>query len=205
MSTAHALPPNPAPWAEVVPNAPRMTVADLAILPDDGWQYELVEGVLVRMPLSGGEASMIAYRLGARLGVYVEDHNLGAVTGADGGYDFSSLGQPDTELAPDAAFVRTENVPDPASPEYEKAWPVAPDLVIEVASPHQWRPQMEAKVARYLAAGVRLVWLIWPRWRQVDVWHSGDAEPSLTLLEGEILNGEDVVPGFTYPVDRLFA
>jgi hypothetical protein len=49
-SQAHPLPSNPAPWAEIVPNAPRMTVADLKAWPDDGWQYELVDGVLVRMP-----------------------------------------------------------------------------------------------------------------------------------------------------------
>src|SRR5579863_4831916 len=50
-----------ASWAEVVPGAQPMTVDDLLALPDDGcWQYELVEGKLVRMPGSGGEASNIA-------------------------------------------------------------------------------------------------------------------------------------------------
>jgi len=53
-----------------------MTTDDMAALPEDGWQYELVEGVLVRMPMSGGEASSRAMRLGARLGVYVEDNDL---------------------------------------------------------------------------------------------------------------------------------
>lgn len=121
MTTAHALPPNPAPWAELVPGAPLMTVADLKAWPDDGWRYELVQGVLVRMPLSSGGASHIAYRLGARLEVYVEDHALGAVTGEAGGYDFSALGQPDTELGPYVAFVRSENVPDSSSPQYNEA------------------------------------------------------------------------------------
>jgi hypothetical protein len=36
-----------------------MTVADLKAWPDDGWQYELVDGVLVRMPLSSGGASYV--------------------------------------------------------------------------------------------------------------------------------------------------
>ena len=34
------------------------------VLPDDGWQFELVEGRLVRMPPSGLDASMLALRLG---------------------------------------------------------------------------------------------------------------------------------------------
>ena len=36
-----------APWAEIVPDAELMTVDDLLTLPDDGWQYELVDGRLV--------------------------------------------------------------------------------------------------------------------------------------------------------------
>ena len=66
-----------APWAEVVPNQPPLTVDDLAALPDDeGWVYELVDGVLIREPMSGYEASSIGARLLARLTVYVEDHGL---------------------------------------------------------------------------------------------------------------------------------
>ncbi len=183
---------------------PRMTVDDYAALPDDGWQYELVEGVLVRMPMSGGEASNIGTRLLIRLGAYVEDHGLGQLTGEGGGYNFSALGQPDTELGPDVAFVRADNVPPRTSPDYAKAWPVAPDLVVEVASPNQWRPGLGAKVRRYLDAGVRLVWVVWPRWQQVDVWRPGDAQPSVTLGVGDALDGLDIVPGFTYPVAKPF-
>ena len=40
-----------APWAEIVPHVPPLTVGDLERLPDDGWRYELVEGVLVRYPV----------------------------------------------------------------------------------------------------------------------------------------------------------
>ena len=193
-----------APWAEVVPNTGSMAVEDLPALADDGWQYELVEGRLVRMPPSGGEASNIAMRLAVRLGVYVEDHHLGELTGEQGGYDFSTLGQPDTELAPDVAFVRTDRLPKRTSPAYSKAWPLAPDLVVEVASPTQYRPGMAAKARRYLAAGVPLVWIIWPRRQQVDVWRQDDMQPSATLGITDMLDGLDVVPGFTYLVAALF-
>jgi len=170
MSQAHALPSQPlAPWAEVVPDTPRMTTDDLAALPEDGWQYELVEGVLVRMPMSGGEASNIAMRLGARLGVYVEDHDLGQLTGEAGGYRPDPAHPRETELAPDVAFVRADRLPDRASPNYPKAWPIAPDLAVEVASPNQYRPGLGAKARLYLSFGTRLVWVVWPRWQQVDV------------------------------------
>lgn len=206
MSQAFAIPPqSPAPWAELVPHMPRLTVDDLACLVDDGWQYELVDGRLVRMPLSGGEASNIAAIMLGALITYVRAQHLGRVTGADGGFDFSALGQPDTELGPDVAFVRTERVPARTSPAYARAWPVAPDLVVEVVSPSQFRPEMAAKAQRYLAAGVRLIWVIWPRYQQVDIWLQGDAAPSATLAVADTLDGLDVVPGFRFPVAELFA
>jgi Uma2 family endonuclease len=189
-----------APWGEVIATDRPMTVDDLLNLPDDGHMYELVEGQLVRMLPSGGGASSLALRLGARIEAFVEQHNLGAVTGADGEFD---LGH-GTALAPDVAFVRAERVPPPTSPIYEKAWPLAPDLAVEVASPIQSRPAMARKAQRYLNAGTRLVWVVWPKRKQVDVWRPGDIKPSATLSVGDVLDGLDVLPGFTYPVERLF-
>ena len=196
---------SPAPWAEIVPGAPRMSVGDLEHLPDDRWQYELVDGILVRMPLSGGEASSIAVILSAALLTFVRVHGLGRVTGADGGYDFSALGQPDTELGPDVAFVRADRVPARSSPLYARAWPIAPDLAVEVASPNQFRPEMAAKAQRYLDAGVRLVWIVWPRYQQVDVWLPGSAHAIATLAIADTLDGMGVLPGFSLPVADLFA
>jgi Uma2 family endonuclease len=80
---------------------------------------------------------------------------------------------------------------------------LAPDLAVEVASENQSRAVMSTKAARYLTFGTRLVWVIFPRWQQVDVWHPGDAAPT-TLTVGDLLDGESVVPGFTYPVADPF-
>lgn len=203
MAQPRAFPPDKtlAPWAEIVPGAAPMTINKLARLPDDGWQYELVEGVLVRMPPSGQRAARIARRLAARLGDYVDAENLGNVTGPDGGY---TLG-PRTDLAPDVGFIRADRLPPLDSPAYDKLASGAPDLAVEIASPNQYRPGMAAKARRYLAAGTRLVWVIWPRYRRVDVWRPAATQPSTTLGAGDILDGEDVVPGFKYSVDDLFA
>ena len=199
-------PPYPlAPWAEVVPNMPPMTVDDLESLPDDeGWVYELVEGVLVRMPMSGFEASHISSRLGGRLSVYVEDHSLGAVTGEQGGYRVDPAHPRTTELAPDIAFVRADRLPPRHSPEYRRALLLAPDLAVEVASDNQYQPGINDKARRYLQFGTRLVWVVWPRYQRVDAWHPGDTAPTV-LRSGDTLDGEDVVPGFHYPVAGLFA
>jgi hypothetical protein len=63
---------------------------------------------------------------------------------------------------------------------------------------------MAEKARMWLAAGVRLLWLIWPRDKQVEVWRPGSDEPVATLALTEALDGLDVIPGFTYPVSRLF-
>ena len=184
-----------------------MTVAELLALPEDAcWQYELVEGRLVRMPASGFEASRIAGRLLAALLTFVEDRGLGAVTGPDGTYDLTQPGDTEeTGLVPDVAFVQAAHIPPRSSAEYAKALRLAPDLVVEVVSPSQYRPEMRAKAARYLDAGVRLVWTVWPKYQQVDVWRPGTTQPVATLTVNDTLDGLDVIPGFSYPVARLFA
>src|SRR5690349_12828194 len=122
MSTApHLTSPRVAPWAEIVPNMPPLTVDELHAIPEDGWAYELVNGILVRMPLSSGGASHIGIRLAARLSTYVEDHGLGVVTGEQGGYRLDPDHPRDTEVAPDVGFVRADRVPPVDSPDYYKA------------------------------------------------------------------------------------
>jgi len=179
MSSALKLSPPPvAPWAEIVPRKPPMTVDDLHAIPDDGWTYELIGGVLVRMSLSSGGASSVGMRLAARLSTFVEDNQFGIVTGEQGGYRLDPARPRDTEVAPDVGFVRAERVPAPDSPDYYKAWQLAPDLAVEVASENQFAPGIGAKAKTYLSFGTRLVWVIWPRYQRVDVWRPGDDTPT---------------------------
>lgn len=205
MTAQRSSTPDPiAPWAETVPNMPPMTVDELHAIPDDGWVYELIGGVCVRMPLSSFGASNIGSRVLGRLIVYVEDNGLGAVTGEQGGYRLDPAHPLDTELAPDVAFVRSDRLPSPSSLDYDTRAPqLAPDLAVEVASENQFAPGMSAKAQTYLSFGTRLVWVIWPRYKRVDVWHPGDEQPRPLGVE-DMLDGEDVVPGFTYPIARLF-
>lgn len=111
----------------------------------------------------------------------------------------------ETGLVPDVAFVRGNRILPRTGPEYSKALHLAPNLVAEVVSPSQYRPEMEEKARRYLAAGVRLVWLVWPKQQRVDAWRPGSDQPWQTLGPDDALDGLNVVPGFTHPLARLFA
>jgi Uma2 family endonuclease len=202
-SHAHALPANPAPWAEIVPDVGPMTMDEFLDYPDgdDGYCYELVDGVLVRMVGTRPRAVRITMLLLDAVNTYVKMHDLGQVTPPDAVYDFEQTGQKDTGLLPDIGFYYASREPlvDP-----DKPYPFAPDLAVEVASPTQYRPGMKAKVERYLAGGTALVWVVWPQRQQVDVWRTGDTQPATLGVDG-ILDGETVIPGFTCPIADLFA
>ncbi len=202
MSTMPTLPPPPfAPWAELVPGYGPVTVDFLLTVPDDGYRYEVVEGVLVRMAGSGFDATTLGLELGADLRNYVRPRRLGRVTGADGVYKFPGA---ETGLLPDVGFVEAAKVELIA--DRRRPIPFAPDLAIEIASPDQKADDMAAKARTYLDGGTRLVWVVWPDWRQVDVWHAGrSVGPAAVLTVDDTLDGEDVVPGFAHPVAAVFA
>lgn len=191
---------SPAPWAEVVPGRGPATVEELLTLPEDGYVYEVVEGVLVRMAGSGKQASRLGIRLGGRLEAYASNHRLGVVTGADGVYKFPGA---ETGLLPDVGFYGAER--DVQAPDDTKPIPFAPDLAVEVVSPDQSADAMAAKARKYLRAGSRLVWVVWPQAKHIDVWHAGVlTAPVRVLGMGDSLDGEDVVPGFSYTLAALF-
>jgi Uma2 family endonuclease len=189
-----------APWAEPV----LYTADDLFAMPDDGWCYELVYGRLVREPPAGFDHGATGHDLARVIGNFVHDRRLGKVTAAESGFLLSETDEPDLVLAPDLAFVATQRLPAPGSHE-AKAYPrLAPDLVVEVASPDQTRPAMAAKARLWTGAGVPLVWVVWPSRRTIDVWHPEDDEPR-ALREGDSLDGEDILPDFRHAVADVFA
>lgn len=172
------------------------TVEDVERLPDDDFRYALIRGVLYRylprIPRDGRIVSTAARHLTN----YIVEHRLGVGFSGSG---FILEHDPDTLLCPDLSFVRTERVSVD-----EDAYPMlAPDLVVEVASPSQTGPSIEEKTAIYLAAGVRLIWIVDPARRTVRVYGADGAERLLT--EDGVIDGEDVLPGFRLTVSRLFA
>ena len=80
----------------------------------------------------------------------------------------------------------------------------APDFVMEIASPGDTHPEMAAKTAIYLQAGVRLIWNVWPKSKTIDVWRLTSLHTPTTILgENDLLDGLDVIPGFQRPVRTI--
>ena len=80
---------------------------------------------------------------------------------------------------------------------------MAPDLAVEVASPSDSAREIQEKVADWLRAGTRLVWVIYPATRSATVHVSQDQFEELSE-EGTLL-GDDVIPGFTCKLSEIFS
>ena len=101
-------------------------------------------------------------------------------------------------VKPDVAFVSADRLPESR----EKGSPIPPDLAVEVVSPTDKHYAVPEKALAYLKAGTRLVWVIEPVAKTVMIYRS---ETDFTLLTSQdTLTGEDVVEGFTCPVEQLF-
>ena len=83
-----------------------MTVEDLYVMPDDGFNYELQAGPLVSEPLAGGRHGWVVAALAGILRAHVRKHRLGVVFAGDSGFVLAR--KPDTVRGPDVAFVSSE-------------------------------------------------------------------------------------------------
>lgn len=154
--------------------------------------FEYIGGDVVEV-VSNNYSSEIAMRIGARLLVFVEDHDLGRVTGADGGYRV--VGE---RYIPDVAFISKARQPRPSHEAYNTN---PPDLAVEVLSPANDPHTMRVKITNYLAAGT-VVWVVSPEQERIEVHTPG--QPVSILKINDTLDGGDVLPGFTLAVKVIF-
>ncbi len=155
-------------------------------------RLELIEGEVIEL-VSDSYASEIAAIILGYLIQYVRVHELGRVTGADGGYAVS-----DDRYIPDVAFISKARQPDRP----HTAWnPVAPDLAVEVLSPGNTDDEIRIKVVTYLQAGTS-VWVVDPDRQIVEVYVPG--QPPVRATRADTLSGGDVLPGFSLAVSEVF-
>lgn len=177
---------------------PKVHTADqLWALPDDGFRYELVRGELRRSMATGHRHDKQAMRVAAPMAIFVDKHDLGEVYAAETGFRLAD----DHVRAPVVAFVTKDRVVEAG--EEDGFWPGAPDLAVEVVSPSERYTDVEEKVFDRLDAGVRMVAVVNERRRTITVVRS--RTEVRVLVEGDTLDGGDVVPGWQLPVADVFA
>ncbi len=161
-----------------------------------GKSYELIDGRVSPVTPTGYLHGAVTARILARLGDFVDAHELGEVVGGETGFFLAD----DFMRAVDAAFISREKLAQITDP--VRYLPFAPDLAVEVVSPSDQAEDIRQKVDAYLRAGTALVWVIYPTLRQVIV-HQPDGT-ARTVQEHESLDGGAVLPGLALPVATLF-
>ncbi len=156
--------------------------------------FELINGeVIEKMPTQ--EHGLIASNINFSLAVYARQHKNGRpgveVRHQVAGDDHNSR-LPDVSFTcANAPIVEEGSVMD------------MPDLAVEIKSPSDTIKQMRETAAYYLASGSRLVWLVYPNYRLVEVYRP-DADVEI-LDDSQTLSGHDVLPGFELAVTDVFA
>ena len=175
-----------------------LTAADLLRLYSDGVRGELIRGVLCETMSTGELHGKIVMNLGIELGVFVKARELGTLFASDSGVWLER--DPDTVREPDLAFTSADRLPlDAWNTGYSE---VVPDLVVEVASPSDGRRELHDRAYMWLGHGVRLVWVVQPGTRTVDVYQPDEAVA--TLSDEDALDGLDALPGFACDVSAVF-
>lgn len=156
---------------------------------------ELIDGTLVEKVM-GSRESLLAGLIVTILNAFVLPRRLGFVLAPDGMFRLF----PGHVRMPDVAFISLNRLPRGVQ---QAIIGVAPELAIEILSESNTATEMKFKRHEYFTAGVRLVWLVDPKTRSVTVHTSADVSHKFT--GDQLLDGGDVLPGFSVRVDDIFA
>lgn len=179
--------------------APRKLTAEAFWQQYAGKPYELVRGeVRPRMP-AGLIHGLIAMRLGRRIDSHAAERQLGITLAAETGFRLRTAAG-ESVRAPDIAFIRMERLPRPFPHTFAD---LAPDLVVEIASPNDAYSDLRDKVDEWLQAGVPLIWVVDPQRRVVEVFQPD--QPLRVLHTTDTLTGDPLLPDFQLPLSELFA
>ena len=157
-------------------------------------------GELIVNPPTGGETghrnSKITYFLVRWIG---EEGGSGYAFDSSTGFELPN----GANRSPDVAWVRQERWDALTSEQREGFIPLCPDFAVELRSKTDSLKDLRAKLQEYLENGTQLGWLIDPQNKRVEVYRPGQA---VEVLENpESLSGEDVLPGFTLTLRRIWA
>lgn len=157
--------------------------------------FELIHGEIVEKPMPTEEHGIIIYTLSGEIYIFLKTNPI-ARAEIEVRYkmplDGHNSRQPDLSVMLDTQTPVVRKGPVPRMP----------DLAVEVKSPDDKFKDMRDKAEYYLANGTRIVWLIYPQERLVEIYRPN--KDSQILNETHLLDGEDVLPGFALAIRDLF-
>jgi Uma2 family endonuclease len=155
--------------------------------------YELIDGEIVEKMVTE-EHGGIALNIGSAIHIYLKKNKIGL---ASVEARHAPVDDKHNDRLPDVSFRRTE-----AKRVTKGAIQGMPDLAVEIKSPDDTNKQMRATADFYLANGCKMVWLVFPDKKFVEV-HLPDGNYE-TYVEGDTISGGEVLPDFSITVAEIF-
>ena len=175
------------------------TEEDLQALPDDGYVYEVVDGRLIMSPKNNFFHERICMRLSSALNAFVTERRLGVVLGSSAGFWMRNQNC----RAPDISFIPLSRLQGlQFKPNSREFFPGAPDLAIEVLSRSNSPEEIQDRLEDFFESGTQIAWIIHPEREFVEICRSPTDRKMLG--SGAMLDGERLLPGFSYPIADLF-
>ena len=169
-----------------------MTAEELLALPRGVNRHELIRGALIHYPLTENLGGQAASRISAAIVSWADGHDCGhAVIGCG----FWLEKNPDTVRSCHIAWLAAGSIVE-GYPE------CAPELAVEIKHPHNSQAEISAKAYMWLCYGSQQVWVADPPAATITVFRLNTTP--VTLSEDDILDGGELLPGFSTPVWRLF-
>jgi len=156
------------------------------------------KGEILVMTPAGFNTSRMNQRIGRLLDEWAETDGRGATTDSNGGYTL-----PDgSMLTPDAAWVALQRVEPLSAEARERFPPLSPDFVIQLRSPSDRLPELQAKMQQWIANGVQLGWLVDPKRKVVEIYRPGE-QPAIHQ-DPTSVQGTGPVAGFELVMARVW-
>ena len=174
--------------------------AALAVANRDLRLERTATGELIVNPPTGGETGKRNLSISGQLNNWFEANDtLGEAFDSSTGFELPNGGN----RSPDASWVRQDRWDVLTSKQREGFIPLCPDFVVELRSKTDTLKDLRAKMQEYMDNGAQLGWLIDPKNKRVEVYRLGQG---VEVLENpSTLSGEEILPGFTLTLKRIWA
>ncbi len=169
----------------------RVTREEYLDLQEDGFKYDVIDGVMTMAPSPYFEHNLRATNLLARLHSYLKETDSGLVANEtdvllpDGG----------DPLRPDISLIMKQNLQIIKGHIHG-----TPDLIVEVLSESTRERDLGVKADRYLKCGVREYWILDPEDKTMQLWlnrkdhweKKNDPELASELLPGLLISRAEI-------------
>ncbi len=157
-------------------------------------------GELIVMSPTGTGAGQTDSEINFQLGLWARTMDAVVVFGSSTGFRLRD----GSMRSPDAATASREQWNALAPEQRRRGFaPLCPRFVIELRSPSDRLPDLQAKMGEWLRNGTELAWLIDPERRVVEIYRPAGNGPEV-LHEPATVQGEGPVAGFVLETERLW-